>query len=264
MYNYERTKPILINCTFAENSAPNGNALVCDSNDQQHPSYLQLTNCILWDGGDEIWNNDVSYIIITYSDVHGGWSDVGNIDADPLFADANNGDYRLLAGSPCIDAAIVAGVYEDIDGNVRPFDFPGVDSNDESFDFDMGAYEAVATTQCELIILPRTIVRSGGGEKMSAIMRLPELVVQGDIDANEPLVLYPGAIEADRQRLIPPSIEAKSDARIHGVFDKAKLLAVAGDNGEIELTVIGRFATGQYFYGTDTIRIISPLGDEEY
>jgi len=28
----------------------------------------------------------------------------GNIDSDPLFADPENGDYRLLPGSPCIDA----------------------------------------------------------------------------------------------------------------------------------------------------------------
>jgi parallel beta-helix repeat protein len=266
MYNYERTKPTLTNCTFAGNSALHGNALVCDSNDQQYPGYLQLTNCILWDGGDQVWNNDNSTIIITYSDVQGGWPDVGNIDTDPLFADVNNGDYRLLAGSPCIDAAIEDGVYEDIDGNVRPFDFPGVDSvdsNDELFDFDMGAYEAVATTQCELIILPRTIIRSGGGEKMSAIMRLPELIVKDDIDAYEPLVLYPGAIEAVRQRLIPPSIEAKSNTSIHAVFDKGELFAVAGDNGDIELTVIGRFGTGEYFYGTDNIRIISPCDGQE-
>ncbi len=28
----------------------------------------------------------------------------GNIDVDPVFADRQNGDYRLMAGSPCIDA----------------------------------------------------------------------------------------------------------------------------------------------------------------
>ncbi|NIV01659.1 MAG: S8 family serine peptidase [Phycisphaerae bacterium] len=258
IYNYERTKPTLINCTFAQNSASNGNALVCDSNDQQYPSYLQLTNCILWDGGDEVWNNDSSTIIITYSDVQGGWPDVGNIDADPLFTDANSGDYRLLAGSPCIDSAIEAGVYEDIDGNARPFDFPGADSNDESFGFDMGAYEAVATTQCELIVLPRIIVRGGGGEKITAIMRLPETIVKDDIDAYEPLVMYPGAIKAIRQNLIPPSMEAKSNTRIHAVFDTAELFTTSVDNVDIQLTVTGRFNTGKYFYGTDTIRIISP------
>lgn len=43
-------------------------------------------------------------IVVTYSNVEGGWSGVGNIDAEPLFADAAAGDYALALGSPCIDA----------------------------------------------------------------------------------------------------------------------------------------------------------------
>lgn len=41
-----------------------------------------------------------------YSDIQGGWSGIGNINADPLFVDTANGDYRLQGGSPCIDAGI--------------------------------------------------------------------------------------------------------------------------------------------------------------
>ncbi len=72
----------------------------------------------------------------------------GNIDSDPLFADPEHGDYRLLPGSPCIDAG---GMYalptitlqdgaavicwdpgKDLDGN------PRISGNGP----DMGAYEA--------------------------------------------------------------------------------------------------------------------------
>jgi hypothetical protein len=77
----------LTNCTFAQNSAENGNALACDSYEQIYPSNVELINCILWNGGDEIWNNDNSTIMITYSNVQGGFPGEGNIDADPLFAD---------------------------------------------------------------------------------------------------------------------------------------------------------------------------------
>jgi len=94
-------------------------------------------------------------------------------------------------------------------------------------------------------------------------MRLPELFVKHDIDAYEPLVLYPGAIEAAEQYLIPPARPAQSDLRIHAVFDKAELLGVMPDNADVQITVIGRFSTGQYFYGTDTVRVISPGDDEE-
>jgi len=75
------------NCTFVGNSAPDGKALACDSFSQKYPSSLELTNCILWDGQSEIWNNDGSTVTVTYSDVQEGWAGEGNINIDPCFAD---------------------------------------------------------------------------------------------------------------------------------------------------------------------------------
>jgi len=93
----------LTNCTFAGNSAERGRALTC-SLWEQWSTIIQLTNCILWDGGDEIWNNDYpAEITIAHSDVQGGpaavhdpcnvviWGE-GNIDTDPCFADAGYWD----------------------------------------------------------------------------------------------------------------------------------------------------------------------------
>jgi len=78
---------ILTNCTFAHNSAQYGNAL-CSSNFE--PSNFEFINCILWDGGQEIFYSDFHpiTITITYSNIQGGWSGEGgnNIDADPMFA----------------------------------------------------------------------------------------------------------------------------------------------------------------------------------
>ena len=132
-------------CTFAANSAQYGNAMFCSRWDMPSPNIVRLNNCIVWDGGQEIYNdtNSIirpeppgpgptagqeessnkgnSIITIIYSDVKGGWPGEGNIDVDPCFADANNGDYHLKseAGrweppsqswvqddvtSPCIDA----------------------------------------------------------------------------------------------------------------------------------------------------------------
>jgi predicted outer membrane repeat protein len=111
MFSAVHCSPMLSNCTFAANLALNGNSLATDYPGQ--PSTLQLTNCILWDGGDEIWNDGNSTITITYSNIQGSWPGEGNIDADPWFVetgywDSNgvwiDGDYHLLAGSPCIDA----------------------------------------------------------------------------------------------------------------------------------------------------------------
>ena len=126
MCNIE-SSPTLINCTFSSNDAIWGSGM-----SNFLTSSPTLTNCILWDGGDEIQNYG-STTTITYSDVQGGstgvyldpnstlnW-EVGNIDADPCFVDAVNSDYHLKsqAGrwnpnseswvqddvtSPCIDA----------------------------------------------------------------------------------------------------------------------------------------------------------------
>ncbi|MCA9428078.1 MAG: hypothetical protein KC994_23570, partial [Candidatus Omnitrophica bacterium] len=54
----------------------------------------------------------------------------GNIDADPLFVDPENGDFHLQAASPCIDAGTDTGLTTDFDGNPRPIGR-----------FDMGAFE---------------------------------------------------------------------------------------------------------------------------
>ncbi|MHC4556995.1 MAG: hypothetical protein ACYS80_06790 [Planctomycetota bacterium] len=117
LYNYQ-SRPFLTNCTFAGNSAQDGNALACEP---KFWSNVELINCILWDGGNEIWNNDVSKITVNYSNVQGGWPGEANIDTDPLFVDPNNDDYHLLSErgrywqehdvwvldevtSPCIDS----------------------------------------------------------------------------------------------------------------------------------------------------------------
>ncbi len=112
-------------------------------------SDLTMTDCILWDGGDEISNNDGSTVTVTYTNVEGGFPGIGNIDADPLFIDPDNGDYRLSSGSPCIDAgdntAVPEDITTDLDGNPRFLDIPETpDTGNGTLPIvDMGAYESL-------------------------------------------------------------------------------------------------------------------------
>ena len=148
----------LVNCSFAENSATNGRTIACDSSGA--PSTLEVANCILWDGSGEVWNNDGSTIEIRYSDVYGGWTGDGNINANPLFVDSANGDLRLSAGSPCIDAgdntAIPPDEFDrdedadacetfpvDLDGDARQQDDPATPNGGNGTPpiVDMGAFE---------------------------------------------------------------------------------------------------------------------------
>ncbi|MGB2807802.1 MAG: right-handed parallel beta-helix repeat-containing protein [Sedimentisphaerales bacterium] len=106
--------PTFINCTFVGNSSTYGGGIF-------NNSHSNLNNCILWGNTPEQIYVDGGVSMVTYSDVQGGWPGQGNIEADPCFADPNNGDYHLKsqAGrwdpneqnwvqddvtSPCIDA----------------------------------------------------------------------------------------------------------------------------------------------------------------
>ena len=105
--------------------------------------YLAVTGCIIRNPGQEIGILESIYPTVTYSDVEGGHTGEGNVDADPLFLDAGAGDYRLQAGSPCIDGGTNEGApTSDKDAKIRPIDGDA----DGATITDIGAYEAGATT----------------------------------------------------------------------------------------------------------------------
>jgi len=68
-------------------------------------------------------------LAVRYSNVEGGTDGPGNFDADPGFADPLTQDFRLLAGSPCIDAgdsdSLPTGFPVDFHGAARRADDPG-------------------------------------------------------------------------------------------------------------------------------------------
>jgi len=134
MSNEKNSNSIVTNCTFSGNTS--GKSVAGGMhNEASNPT---VTNCILWgDTPDEIVDTQDAAPIVTYSDVQGGYEGTGNIDADPMFADA---DGRLLASSLCIDAgndaAVPSGVTTDLDGNPRI----------QGACVDMGAFEALAAT----------------------------------------------------------------------------------------------------------------------
>ncbi|MDP8204990.1 MAG: C25 family peptidase propeptide domain-containing protein [Candidatus Tenebribacter mawsonii] len=136
IYNYGSYSDIA-NCTITGNSAGNqGGGLF----NQSYPP--SVCNSIFWgnsaSSGNEIFNSNTG-INITYSDVEGGFTGTGNIDADPMFINIVNGDYHIDFTSPCINAGTpdTTGLNipdYDIEGNPRIFD-------GEVYIIDMGAYE---------------------------------------------------------------------------------------------------------------------------
>ena len=113
------------NCLFEKNTAGNGGAIAvlesanvtltnvtCVSDTatvsggafySSSTAVSTVKNVIFWDNVP----NEIAALntpVVTYSDVEGGYSGTGNINANPKFATYQGLEYVLNAGSPCIDA----------------------------------------------------------------------------------------------------------------------------------------------------------------
>ena len=165
----------LVNCTLIGNSAP-GSGCIYNAGGP-----LVITNSILWNNTPrQLHDNYSPYTVVTYSNVEGGFSGLGNIDADPCFVDPgcwvhaddltvlvepNNpdalwldGDYHLMSAgwrwhqdrrawtwddvtSPCIDAGNPASPLSD-----EPLSIPQDPNSDwgQNLRINMGAYGGTA------------------------------------------------------------------------------------------------------------------------
>lgn len=142
------SEPTIINCIIGRNGALNkGGGIVCTGgsdptiiNSVIVQNYSEGTgggiyckdgnpiavNSILWGNGPNQVAIDSGTPELQYCDIEGGWGGSGgnNIDADPMFVYSDESDYRLLPGSPCIDAGTSDGAPE-VDFGGRPrYDAP--------------------------------------------------------------------------------------------------------------------------------------------
>jgi predicted outer membrane repeat protein len=151
IYSSTNCNPSLVNVIITGNTASDGGGVYC--HDSSNPS---LVNSILWNNSpQEIYfadSGDSNSIIVAYSDVQGSEAGIetnnngtvnwlgGNIDSDPLFVDAGNGDFHLQGGSLCIDAGAALFVLEgDTLINLDADDYIGAAP-------DMGAFEYETTS----------------------------------------------------------------------------------------------------------------------
>ncbi len=165
MFNQGSFNSTVTNCTFSGNTAGSGGGGMHNAN-----SFPAVTNCILWGNSPvEILNSNGGIPTVSLSNVRlglpaGTIDGGGNIDADPLFANADGSDnipgtddddLRLQITSPGIDAGDntalnIVGILTDLDGNDRFSDVRGViDTGIGTLPIvDMGAYEFQGGIPC--------------------------------------------------------------------------------------------------------------------
>lgn len=106
-----------------------------------------------------------------------------------------------------------------------------------------------------LWVTPRIINGRCEQRRIMAMLRLPEGITKDQIDSNSTLLLYPGEIEASWQHILQ---YGRRSVAIFACFDASALMDAVGSSGPVQLNVVGRLKTGQYFYGSDSVRIINP------
>jgi hypothetical protein len=246
---------IIENCTITDNIANDeGGGIYC-------PDRMTVINSILWGNyPDQITRN--YRIVINYSDVEGGWSDVGNFDEDPCFVapgywdangtpqDANddfwvNGDYHLLWDSPCIDAGdpdyIVKPNETDLDGKPRII-------NDR---IDMGVYEYRPLISAEVRIIPKTINLASKGKSITCYIWLPDEYDVTDIEPDSIFLedeIRPEEFSADQQKQVAIA-----------KFNRLDVQAIL-EGGEVGLKITGQLNDGTSFEATDAIKVLNKTG----
>ncbi len=119
IYCFRNCRFLMTNCTVAGNGADDerqGSGLMISNG-----NFLTLNNSLFWYNGEQQINLGVGpndTLVLMYCDVQGGRGDMRigndgdqifysnnhNTQTNPLFVDADNGDYHLTVDSPCIDA----------------------------------------------------------------------------------------------------------------------------------------------------------------
>ncbi len=234
--------PVIVNCSFYGNSANIGSTI---SNFSNNPT---IANCIIWNNAaSSIFNSasggaipQISHTLLKENFCPPG-AICGNgmiFNQDPLFADAENGDLRLLAGSPAIDAgdtsAVPPGITTDLDGKPRIFNSTGL----PVAIVDLGAYEfdklisntyAPATRHLQLSVSPnpaRSIANlqfyaSTTGQGTLQVFSLEgQLVIDRAIPVSVGTNLFPLPVEALPPGVYAIQIRCSSKGVISGVLVK--------------------------------------------
>ena len=267
-------------CTFSGNMAGYGGAAYGGS----------IANSILWGNTATVEGPEVHEVrSVDFCNVQGGYAGDGNIDLDPLFADADgedniigtaDDDLRLTTASPCIDTGsndLIGRDWADLDGDgitggeKVPYDLDG-NRRIENDVVDMGAYEFAPVMQVDVDIKPQSCpnpVNSNSKGVVPVAILGTEIFDVNTIDPNTLLLEGVAAVRYAYEDVAAPAAdEADCACSADGPdgfmdmtlnFDTQQLAAAMGeveDGQEWLLHLAGQLNDGTTIEGTDCVLII--------
>lgn len=228
------------NCTFIGNGAQEGGGGMFGGT---------ANNCIVCFNAAHGFNDNLLYTTVRNTCSPDATHGVdGNITNAPMFVDAGNGDYRLRATSPCIDAGSngVVTTSTDIDGNERIID----GDLDGTATVDMGAYE-FQITGVEIDVMPG---RKRNVINLNSKWFCPVVVVSDDaFDAMEvdvSSVRFAGA---------EPVWSCRWDFDRDGDDDLLLFFRISDlelDSSDTVAVLTGQAGDGLLFTGADSVRVV--------
>ena len=119
--------------------------------------------------------------------------------------------------------------------------------------------------ETQLRIEPRAINLKSNMPKIIADVLLPEGTTADNVNSNYRLMLYPNwpqiePIEAFYQNVYQYKVNSIERTGILAYFEKPDLTSGIREGRDVEFKVVGKLTTGQFFFGSDTIKIIDPPG----
>jgi predicted outer membrane repeat protein len=103
-------------------------------------------------------------------------------------------------------------------------------------------------------LTPQAFNCDSKGNWVKAHVTLPDGFLPEDVDINEPAWAGPMHIQSEYIKLLGSD---KGPVRLEVAFDRQAFCAQITEPGQLEITIIGSFVTGQNFYATDKITVIN-------